>query len=56
MPNAISAASAKILTNYRSYGKAQGNYWKKQYLHDAGTYSESGLGGCTKAKIGSAHV
>lgn len=44
MTNAITAASAKILTDYRSYGKAQGNYRKKQCLHDAGTHSESGLG------------
>ena len=49
MTNALSSASAKILTNYRSYGEAQSNYWKKQCLHDAGTYAESGLGCFAKA-------
>ena len=49
MTNAGSAASAKILTNYRSYGEVKSNYWKKQSLHDAGTYAESGLGCCTKS-------
>jgi hypothetical protein len=29
MANAVTAASAKILANYRSYGKAKSNYWKK---------------------------
>src|SRR5205823_10980693 len=49
MSNAITAATAKILTNYRRYGKAKSNYWKKQCLHDAGTYSEAGLGSCAEA-------
>src|SRR4029077_19913107 len=48
MTNAVSSASAKILTNYRRYGEAKSNYRKKQCLHDAGTYSESGLRCCTK--------
>src|SRR5205085_10757731 len=49
MPDAIAAAATKVLTNYRTYGKAKSNYWKKQCLHDASTYSESGLGSCAEA-------
>src|SRR6266478_738497 len=49
MTNAVSSASAKILPNYRSYGEAKSNYWKKGCLHNAGTYSEAGLSCCAKA-------